>query len=136
MGACFELVTPNYHNMKICFVGWGDHVHLERWAGYFANQGLEVSVISMSGPGDYPKGVSQYLLGLAQRGPRWKVLKLRYLLWKIKPDVVHVHWAHFANLLAKAWSGPLVVTAWGSDILRLSPGTSESLVNGPMLPTL
>ncbi len=119
--------------MKICFVGWGDHVHLERWAGYFADQGFEVTVISMSGRGDYPGRVIQYPLGLARRGLRWKVLKLRYLLWKIKPDVVHVHWAHFANLVASAWSGPLVVTVWGSEIWRHetdSHDASESLAKG------
>ncbi|HMF50122.1 MAG TPA: glycosyltransferase family 4 protein [Candidatus Saccharimonadales bacterium] len=119
--------------MKICYVGWGDHVHLERWAGYFADQGFEVTVISMSGRGDYPGRVIQYPLGLARRGARWKVLKLRYLLWKIKPDVVHVHWAHFANLVASAWSGPLVVTVWGSEIWRLethSRDAAESLTKG------
>jgi len=124
---------PNSHNMRICFVGWADHVHLERWAGYFADQGFEVTVISMSGRGDYPGRVIQYPLGLARRGLRWKVLKLRYLLWKIKPDVVHVHWAHFANLVASAWSGPLIVTVWGSEIWRLetdSRDASESLAKG------
>jgi len=119
--------------MRICFVGWADHVHLERWAGYFADQGFEVTVISMSGRGDYPGRVIQYPLGLARRGLRWKVVKLRYLLWKIKPDVVHVHWAHFANLVASAWSGPLIVTVWGSEIWRLetdSRDASESLAKG------
>ena len=50
----------------------------------------------------------------------WKELKMRYLLWRIKPDVVHVHWAGFAHPVARAWSGPLVVTAYGSDIYRLA----------------
>lgn len=100
----------------LCFVGWADHVHLERWAGYFAEQGYRVSVISFSDPGRYPEGVRQYRVGLEGRGPRWVIMKLRYLLWRIRPDIVHVHWAHFAPEVRAAWSGPLVVTAWGSDI--------------------
>lgn len=102
----------------LCFVGWGDHVHLERWAGYFARQGHQVSVISLSGKGSYPEGVRQYCVGLKGRGPRWVELKLRYLLLRIRPDIVHVHWAHFAPPVRQVWSGPLVVTAWGSDIYR------------------
>jgi glycosyltransferase involved in cell wall biosynthesis len=100
----------------VCFVGWADHVHLERWASYFAEHGYRVSVISFSGSGRYPGKVRQYRIGLAGRGPRWVVMKLRYLLWRICPDLVHVHWAHFAPEIRQAWSGPLVVTAWGSDI--------------------
>lgn len=102
----------------LCFVGWGDHVHLERWAGYFARNGYRVSVISFSGPGNYPEGVRQYSVGLKGRGPRWVELKLRYLLLRVRPDIVHVHWAHFAPPVRTAWSGPMIVTAWGSDIYR------------------
>jgi glycosyltransferase involved in cell wall biosynthesis len=111
--------------MRLCFVGWGDHVHVERWAGYFAQLGHEVSVVSVSGLGSYPSGVRQYRLGLEQRGLRWKILKLRYLLAKIRPEVVHAHWAHFAYLAARASARPLVVTAWGSDIYRLAEQSGD-----------
>ena len=103
---------------RICFIGWGNHVHLERWASYFATQGHEVSVISFTEKGRYPEGVRQYVVGLKGRGLRWIELKLRWLLYRIKPEIVHVHWAHFAVPTRKAWSGPLVVTAWGSDIYK------------------
>ena len=103
---------------RICFIGWGNHVHLERWAGYFATQGHEVSVISFTEKGRYPEGVRQYVVGLKGRGLRWIELKLRWLLFRIKPEIVHVHWAHFAVPVRKVWSGPLVVTAWGSDIYK------------------
>lgn len=103
---------------RLCFVGWADHVHVERWAGYFARAGYDVSVISFSGPGRYPEGVRQHSVGLAGRGPRWVEAKLRYLFWRVRPDLVHVHWSHFAVPVRNAWRGPLVVTAWGSDIYR------------------
>jgi L-malate glycosyltransferase len=102
--------------MRICYLGWGDHVHVERWAGYFARLGHDVSVISDSKRGTYPPGVKQYLLQDIPKSERLRLRYLRYLLWKLKPDLVHVHWAHFASLLKGIWSGPLVITAWGSDI--------------------
>ncbi|HEY7221852.1 MAG TPA: glycosyltransferase family 4 protein [Candidatus Binatia bacterium] len=117
--------------MRICFVGWADNIHLERWAAYFARQGEEVSVISFSGLGQFPDGVRQYRLGLQKRGIRWKILKLKYLLWKLRPDLVHVHWAHFAQPVSEAWSGPLAITAWGSDIYQLNdPSVVGELVQG------
>ena len=114
---------------RICFIGWGNHVHLERWAGYFATQGHDVSVISITEKGRYPPGVRQYVVGLKGRGPRWIELKLRWLLYRIKPEIVHVHWAHFAVPVRKVWSGPLVVTAWGSDIYKREAFTDEQWRN-------
>ena len=110
---------------RICFIGWGDHVHVERWAGHFANQGLPVSVISVTGIGRYPANVRQFRIGLKGRGARWIRLKLRILLWLIRPDVVHVHWAHFAVHARRVWKGPLIVTAWGSDIYRSEAFSAE-----------
>jgi glycosyltransferase involved in cell wall biosynthesis len=104
--------------LKLCFVGWADHVHLERWAGYFARAGHDVSVLSMHGAGRYPPGVAQYVLRHAKRNRVLADAELRLLLWRLRPDLVHVHWAHFAVAIARVWDGPLAVTAWGSDIYR------------------
>jgi len=120
--------------MKLCYLGWGDHVHLERWAGYFARLGERVSVISASGRGDYPPGVEQYSLLEAPLGRfsyRATLAYLRYALWRIKPDLVHVHWANFAKHLRGRWKGPVVITVWGSEIYQLAnmpPGTEKILI--------
>jgi len=105
--------------LHLCFVGWGDHVHVERWAGYFAKRGYRVSIVSFTGEGDYPAGVIQRTIGRRSRGMRWKRLKLKYHLWKLKPDLVHAHWAHYAHPLMRVWGGPSVVTVYGSDVYRL-----------------
>lgn len=104
--------------LRICYLGWGDHVHLERWAGWFARAGRTVDVVSLSGEGSYPEGVTQHLLNPAGRGEWFSRLSLGWLLARRRPQLVHVHWAHFATLAAAVWKGPLVVTAWGSDIYR------------------
>ena len=104
--------------LRICFIGWADHVHLERWAGWFARAGHKVDVLSVSGFGSYPRGVGQHLLNPNGRGEWFARLRLRWLLARLRPQVVHVHWAHFATGVAAVWKGPFVVTAWGSDIYR------------------
>jgi glycosyltransferase involved in cell wall biosynthesis len=111
--------------LKLCFVGWGDHVHLERWAGYFARTGDEVSVLSMGSEGDYPAGVRQYVLRNSKRRPVLADAEMRVLLWRLRPEIVHVHWAHFAVPVVRVWNGPLVVTAWGSDIYRQAEFTAR-----------
>lgn len=94
-------------------------MHLERWAGHFARRGYRVSIVSFTGAGQYPAGVTQKTIGMDGRGMRWKLLKLKYLLWKLNPDLVHAHWAHYAHPLLSVWPGPSVVTVYGSDVYRL-----------------
>jgi glycosyltransferase involved in cell wall biosynthesis len=53
-------------------------------------------------------------------------LKVAYLLWRIKPDLVHVHWAHFSSYVGYGWKGPTVITAWGSDIYRTESFTPDA----------
>ena len=117
--------------MRICYLGWGDHVHMERWAGYFAHLGHEVIILSLSGRGSYQKEVRQYRLSRFAWSYRAQIAWLRLLLRHLKPDWVHVHWANFAGILDGIWDGPLAVTVWGSEIYKLaemSPITRERLV--------
>jgi len=44
------------------------------------------------------------------------VLWMRRLIGTFRPDIVHAHWMPFGALAAIAGAGPLVVTAWGSDV--------------------
>lgn len=105
--------------LRLCIIGWGDHVHVERWAGYFGQRDdFDVTVLSLAGRGQYPAGVRQWCFPFTGRGPRWLLAWLRWMVWRLKPDIVHVHWAHFAAPVRASWRGPLVVTAWGSDIYR------------------
>jgi glycosyltransferase involved in cell wall biosynthesis len=45
-----------------------------------------------------------------------KILSLRGLLRRYRPDVVHANWMPFAVLAALAGARPLVAMAWGSDV--------------------
>ena len=105
---------------RICFIGWGDHVHFERWVNRFAGQGHTLSVVSFTGLGRFASEVSTHRIGLPSRGMRWKLVMLRYWLWRIRPQIVHVHWAGFAPAVMSVWRGATVITAWGSDIYRVA----------------
>lgn len=50
------------------------------------------------------------------------VVAVRRMLRRLRPDVVHAHWLYgFAFLAALARARPLVVMAWGSDVLGANP---------------
>jgi glycosyltransferase involved in cell wall biosynthesis len=113
--------------MRICYVADGASIHTQRWVNYFAAKGHEVHLVCwklMPGysenthvhwltrlaPGIWP--VSQYLSFLF-----W-ILQVRRLINRIKPDIVDGHFITVYGFLA-ACSGfhPLVVSAWGTDVL-------------------
>lgn len=103
----------------LCFVGWGHHVHTERWVNRFADAGFELSVISFSRAGNYAPGVRQFnLMALPFNSHRLRMAALRLLFAYLRPDIVHVHYAGFLVNVAPNWHGRMVVTVWGSDIYR------------------
>ena len=114
--------------MKICYIASVGSVHAQRWVNYFAQNGHEVHFIHSAEPIDgYDEKVRFHSLTkfLPQIQPVSRYLsvalwplKVRKLLNRIKPDVLHAHYITVNGYLA-ALSGfsPLVLTAWGSDIL-------------------
>lgn len=117
--------------MRLCFVADAGSIHTQRWVGHFAATGHEVHLVNL-GPQperqfDWP-GPQHHILPpppkLPVPGVRGAVMLAarRYalvaLLAQIQPDVLHAH-----SIADPAWfaalSGfhPLVLTAWGSDIL-------------------
>jgi len=122
--------------MRLCYIGDISSVHTRRWIEFFARRGYDVHVISTTPPRS-PGGssaelpmVTMHSLPLPRRGSYFqnllfglftmpaRVWKLRRLLRELDPDVVHVHYLNEAALFSVfAGLRPLVLTAWGSDIL-------------------
>jgi glycosyltransferase involved in cell wall biosynthesis len=117
--------------MRLCFLADPGSIHTRRWVGHFAKTGHQVHLINM-GPNpqyrfDWP-GPQHHNLplapvipvpgarGAAMLATRWR--SLRILVRQIEPDVMHAHYVSEPAWFA-ALSGfhPLVLTAWGSDIL-------------------
>ena len=113
--------------MKICYLATASNIHTQRWVNYFAKRGHEIHLIStMVGEG-YAEGVKIHLLHRFM--PKiWAVTKyfsrllwlisIRKMIRRIKPDILDAHFITTSGFLGVAsFFHPLVLSAWGSDIL-------------------
>ena len=114
-------------SMRICYVADGASIHTQRWVNYFAKNGHETHLICWKVMPGYEDNVNIHIL--TRLAPKiWTVsqyfsflfwiLQVRRLIKGIKPDIVDGHFITVYGFLA-ACSGfhPLVISAWGSDIL-------------------
>jgi len=113
--------------MKICYLADWRSIHTLRWIKFFAER-HDVDLISLDyskndarlfGPDEYEKlGVRVHLVGREGAERFSTPFKVRGLIKKIQPDIVHSHYAsHYGFLGAFSGFHPLVITAWGSDVL-------------------
>lgn len=129
----------NNNKLKIAFIANPDSIHNIRWISYFADKGYDVSVITLWKNKESIKGVKYYFLDEGVKGESGFTLfkeslflpktfpkeyiavahRLKKLLKEINPDILHAQyigiWAVYAAL---ANFTPLVLTAWGGDILE------------------
>lgn len=115
--------------MKICFLSDGDSVHTKRWCNYFFSLGHEIHLITFKNTTLENTEVHFVNAGnIDVKGGNWKILfsvgKIKKILQKIKPEILHAHYATSYGLVG-ALSGfhPFVITALGSDVL-ISPNNS------------
>jgi len=109
--------------MKICYLANAASIHTQRWAKHFSNRGFEVTVVSFQ-PGEI-EGIKVIQLPFNPSWSRMNVLlnlgRVRPLVHKIAPDILHAHYVTSYGLAgALAGRHPLVITAWGSDVLVMS----------------
>lgn len=113
--------------MRICYIADGASIHTQRRVNYFAKNGHETHLICWKMMPGYEDNVNIHLL--TRLAPKiWTVsqyvsfifwiFQVRHLVKIIKPDIVDGHFITVYGFLA-ASSGfhPLVVSAWGSDML-------------------
>ncbi len=109
--------------MKICFLAGANSIHSYRWIKYFADKGHEICWISLVPltAGEAIQNIrfheiSQFPVKILSifKG----IIQARKLIKKIKPDILHAHYAGIYGLIgALSRFQPFIVTAWGSDIL-------------------
>ncbi len=109
--------------MRICFISVGTFTHIGPYLEYFKQAGHDVHFISLS-PGP-ERSVQTYNVGLGRRYSetqgKWKypisMLRARKVVERLKPDIVHAHYATSAGLTALVCGfHPAVVTVHGSDL--------------------
>ena len=105
--------------MRILYVSDALSIHTRRWAEAFRDRGAEVHIASFR-PAEI-RGVVVHTLptaGLGKLGYLLAVPALRRLVARLKPEVVHAQYVtSYGFVAAMAGLKPLVVTAWGTDVL-------------------
>jgi glycosyltransferase involved in cell wall biosynthesis len=105
--------------LHLCLLGDANSVHLQRWAREMAQRGLRVSVVTAR-PAPMEGVAEQIVLPPVQRSTDWllRVGPARAALGRLAPDIVHAHYVtSYGYLAARCSHRPLVMTAWGSDLL-------------------
>jgi len=113
--------------LRICYIADASSIHTQRWVNYFAQKGHEVHIITSRRGGGYSKGVQLHLLS-SLLPQHWKgsgyinsllwLAQVRRLINRIKPDIVDAQYITvYGYLGALAGCHPLVLNAWGSDVL-------------------
>ena len=107
--------------MRICLIANANSEHTIRLALYLSSQNHEVHLISWRESFDLQKFIQLHQLKNSKlplfREFNW-LLQTKRLVQQINPDVIDGHYISVYGFIA-AFTGfhPLVVTAWGSDLL-------------------
>jgi len=110
--------------MRICFISTGKFTHINAYVDYFTQAKHDVHLITLS-PGP-ERDIPTYNVGLGKKYSategKWKYMlsmwPARKLIKKIRPDIVHTHYATSGGLTG--WFcgfHPTIVTAHGSDVI-------------------
>ena len=116
--------------LTICFLGSAESIHTLKWARYFAEKKHEVHLISyVPLLKDYKaEDIKLYFLKKKISTEIWpfntllnlpfNLFRVKKLIKKIKPDIINAHYVtSYGTLASLLGFYPLVLTAWGSDIL-------------------
>lgn len=102
----------------LALLGDATSPHVRRWAHEMQQRGWRVSLVTARPqPID---GVEQRVLRPVARSTDWlwRVGEARQALASLRPDIVHAHYVtSYGYLAARSGFQPLVMTAWGSDLL-------------------
>ncbi len=111
----------------LALLGDATSVHVQRWVAEMRARGWRLSLVTARPQALH--GVEQIVLPPVARSTDWlwRVGAARRALARLQPDLVHAHYVtSYGYLAARAVRGtrcPLVMTAWGSDLL-LTPRES------------
>lgn len=119
----FAKASRGKHKIKICFIGNIRSPQNQSLCRALAAYDYEIHFISTD-KGNFP-GIKIYPLGQSY-GDKFtpffflrSVLKIRRIVKKVKPDIVHGQDLIFGGIWAYlAGSRPYVVTPWGSDVMN------------------
>ena len=109
----------------LCLLGDANSVHVRRWAREMRGRGHRVTLVTARP--EAMAGVEQHVLPPVARSSDWlfRVGAAKRFVDALAPDLVHAHYVtSYGYLAARCGRHPLVMTAWGSDLL-VSPRQSR-----------
>lgn len=112
--------------MKICYLSDASSVHTKKWCDFFLKKGYDIEVISLNeGKID---GVKVHSLDFQSDKIKscnifykmkycFKINEVKKIVNKMKPDIVHAHYASSYGLIGSMLNfHPYVLSVWGSDV--------------------
>lgn len=105
--------------LRLLFTGDADSVHLQRWVREMSARGAECHVLTRR-PAPMPEAAAVHAVCPGDDAAGWLLAlpRVRALARRIAPDLVHGHYVTSNGLWAAACGvRPVVLTAWGSDLL-------------------
>ena len=104
--------------MKIAFLADAGTVHARRWSLGLASRGHDLHIFTNSSFGTFPDGITTELLpGKPPLAYFRNIPRIKKMLGRFAPDVVHAHYATGYGLWGYSQkAAPLIVTVWGTDI--------------------
>src|SRR5450759_1659013 len=125
-------------NKHICYLGNAAALPVQRWVNYFVGRGWKVDLITWHLPAKASEINSEVSVHRILFPPHYiarygALIEINQLMKKIRPNIIHAYYvAHFGILagLYGSLSGfrPVVLTAWGSDILIDAKGFKKWLI--------
>jgi L-malate glycosyltransferase len=107
--------------MKICYLAPANSIHTVKWINAFCEKGYEIELITMHSPSEQKinKSVNIHILPFKSGvGYYLNFIIAKKLLRKIKPDILHVHYASGYGTLSRLIGFKnTLLSIWGSDIL-------------------
>lgn len=123
---------------RICYLGNAAATHTQRWVNYFAEHGWKVDLITWHNPKNNNLLHPDICLHKVIFPPHYMarylcLIEVIFLLRQIRPEIIHAHYlGHFGIIagLVNRITGfkPIVLTAWGSDILADAKGFKRFLI--------
>ncbi|MCL5407042.1 MAG: glycosyltransferase [Patescibacteria group bacterium] len=116
----FDQLVEKTSKVRLCLIGNIQSSQNQSLCQYFVQKGYDIHFITTK-PAKIT-GVKTYLLQESSLAPWYfikSIYKIRKIIWKIQPDIVHGQDLVFAGIWAYL-SGfrPYVVTTWGSDVFK------------------
>lgn len=110
------MILNSTKKLQIVFLANANSVHSYKWIKYFADREHEVHWISFK-PNTQGKIKGVFFYEIKSLFP-FNFFELRKIVKKLKPDILHAHYAGVNGFLASLLNfHPFVLTAWGSDVL-------------------